>query len=416
MKIALYGNVCNNMYAIAKALRQHSSFDVHLYLADDVYFNNLPENDDPELKDNYPAWIHRGKEYRVGSIFRFWKNNLLKELNKYDLVILSSLPVSLTTLLRKPKTIFYVTGSDLTVLPFREIHRTLFYNGKKSGIKPVLFEWIVRRGIRNATGIITQPFYPFVNAAKKLKIPAEKFHAAYFPILFNTDMFSYRPDALRRMDEHSRKEIERFRFRIFHPSRIIVDNHPHLVETGQWKQNDLLLKAFALFVKKHNIKDAAIYLIDREYGKNEVERFKEIIKELSIEEFVVWLKPANKSGFTRDELINFYSVCDIITDDYGAGWFGSICIEGFGCSKPVLSYVDEEAMAKIYPWHPFLSSNTAGGNQELIEKIYFNPEFAIQQGKLGRKWAEEFHSFKSIGPIYVREFEKLITGVKTNNA
>lgn len=415
MRIALYGNICNNMYAIARALKQNSGIDVHLYLADNLYFNNLPENDDPELANNYPFWIHRGKQFRISSLFYFWKNNIVKELNKYDLVVLSSIPVFLAPLL-KTQTVFYVTGSDLTLLPFRKLHRTLFYKGKKNNIKPVLYEWWVRKAIKKVNKLIILPFRPMLNAAEKLEIPESKILNAYFPILFNTDLFSYRPDAWQRMDEHTRKKMEKFKFRIFHPSRIIVDNHPHLVETGQWKQNDLLLKAFALFVKKHNIKDAAVYLIEREYGKNEVAKFKEIIKELDIEEFVIWLKPANKSGFTRDELINIYSVCDVITDDYGAGWFGSICIEGFSCSKPVLSYVDEEAMAKIYPWHPFLSSHTAGGNQELIEKLYFNPDFASQQGQLGRKWAEEFHSFKSIGPIYVREFEKLVTGMKTNNA
>ena len=132
MKIALYGNVCNNMFAIAKALRMHSNYDVHLYLPEKAIFNTLPENDEPELRNNYPFWIHRNSDYNLASTLRFWRNNLIKELKKYDLVILSSLSIGLSPFLKNSKVFFFATGGDLTVLPFIEIHRTLFYNSRKT--------------------------------------------------------------------------------------------------------------------------------------------------------------------------------------------------------------------------------------------------------------------------------------------
>lgn len=409
MKIALYGNVCNNMYGIAKALRVSSSYDVHLYLPENADFNNLPENDDPELKGNYPAWIHRSRDFNLGSVVAFWKNNIVRELQQYDLVILSSLAISLAPFLKKAKVFFYVTGGDLTVLPFRNIHRTLIYSGNTNNIKPLVYEKLQRNGIRRADKILTQPFSPFVNALDKLKIPESKIANSYFPIIFDTHKFCYRPDSLLNIKQNIRDQLTRFRFKIFHPSRIVIDRHPHMVETGQSKRNDLLLEAFAHFINKNSIVDSGLYLVDRSYGLDkEVIEYKKIIKKLDIENYVVWLSPSNSKGFTRDELVDIYSCCDMVADDYGAGWFGSICVEGFSCSKPVLSFVDEKVMQTLYQWHPFLSSDTKEGNVFYIEKCYFDRQFLLNQGELGRKWALQYHSQDNAGKLYVQEFERLL--------
>ena len=60
MRVAFCGDVANNFYQIAKAVRRWKDIDAHLF----VDFNsgqNVPENDDPELVDNYPDWIHMGR-------------------------------------------------------------------------------------------------------------------------------------------------------------------------------------------------------------------------------------------------------------------------------------------------------------------------------------------------------------------
>lgn len=412
MKVALYGNVCNNMFAIAKSLHKLSDWDVHLYLPQNADFSNLPENDEPELCDNYPGWIHRSRDYNLGAAFSIWTNNIIKELRKYDLIILSSLTMVLAPYLRKSKIYFFVTGGDLTVLPFKDIHRTLLYSGKSFNLKPIIYQIFQRRGIARADRILTQPFFPFVNALKKLQVPESKIANSYFPIIVDTDRFQCRPAGSDKIANSIQGELDRFKFKIFHPSRIVIDPHPHLRETGQCKRNDILIRSFATFITDHKITDAGLYLIDRRYGLEQgIFELKKLIAELKIEKFVIWLQPENCKGFTRDELIDVYSRCNLVADDYGAGWFGSICVEGFSCSKPVLSYVDQTAMSTIYKWHPFLSSNTVKGNADLISKCYFDADFCEKQGKLGRNWALEYHSPTSAGRKYVREFEKLLADV-----
>jgi glycosyltransferase involved in cell wall biosynthesis len=397
------------MYAIAKALRINSSHDAHLYLPHNANFDNFPENDEPRLRNNYPPWIHKSKDYNLGSALYFWKNNIIRELDKYDLVILSSLAVSISPYLKKCKIFFFATGGDLVLLPFRKIHRTLFYQGKRSNIKPLVYECMQKAGIRNVDKILTQPFSPFVNAIHKLKIPESRIADSYFPIIIDTQKFQHRPLGYQYLNSSIQKQLDRFSFKIFHPSRILFDSHPDLVETGYYKGNDLLIKAFAEFIKKGNIKNAGIYLIERHYRlDHEIAKLKKLIKEYGIEDFVIWLKSETSNGFTRNEMINIYSCCDMVVDEFGAGWFGSICVEGFSCSRPVLSYVDEDAMKKIYKWHPFMSSNTQEGNAAFLAKCYYDKNFLVKQGELGRKWVLEYHSPENAGRLYAKEFERLL--------
>jgi glycosyltransferase involved in cell wall biosynthesis len=396
------------MFAIAKALRAYSSHDAHLYLPHNANFDNFPENDEPGLRNNYPSWIHKGRKYNLESALCFWGDNIISELSKYDLVILSSLAVSISPYLKNCKVFFFVTGGDLTVLPFGRIHRTLLYSGKAPGIKPLAYQWAQRRGIESVHKILTQPFFPFVNAIRKLGVPGNKIADAYFPIMIDTDRFRKREDAYGNLDRSIRKELDRYAFKLFYPSRVVINDHPHLVETGQCKKNDILVKAFADFIKENNIKDAGLYLIEKYNSACEgISEMKKLVSALGIEKFVVWLKPENDRGFTRDELVNIYSCSDAVADDFGAGWFGSICVEGFSCSRPVLSYVDEEAMKKIYRWHPFLSSNSIKGNAAFIKRCYFDKDFAAAQGALGRRWALEYHSYENACRSYARELERL---------
>ena len=63
MKIAFYGNICNNLYIVCKAFKKYSDIDAHLYLADDADIQNRPESEDPELESNYPYWIHQSYKW-----------------------------------------------------------------------------------------------------------------------------------------------------------------------------------------------------------------------------------------------------------------------------------------------------------------------------------------------------------------
>ena len=89
MKVALYGNVCNNYYTLAKALRSKLNIDAHLYLNYKADIQNRPESDDPHLKDNYPDWIHISRKWDYIPMLTRYDRTFVRELNKYDVVFIS---------------------------------------------------------------------------------------------------------------------------------------------------------------------------------------------------------------------------------------------------------------------------------------------------------------------------------------
>ncbi len=402
MKVAFYGNVCNNFYNLAKALRQELQIDAHLYLNHKADIQNRPESDDPHLKDNYPDWIHLSAKWDYVPLLSRLDRSFLRELNRYDAVFLSQFGVVLAPFL-KTKTLFYVTGGDLTQTPFPGKFKHKFKNIAERAIWEYI-GFMQRRGIRKVDRILTQPFFPFANALKELEIPESHISKSYFPILLNTEAVAFDPHGRNRIDDHNRALLDPFSFTILHPSRINLDQSIAGVHSGQWKGNDNLFRAFAIFLEKYQVKDACIAMPDRIFSPD-IGKAKTIIRELGIEQNIVWLKPPNPQGFPRNELMHFYSAADIVADEFATGWFGSIVVEGMACSKPTFCYVDESVMKQLYPWHPIVSAREPEQVAAQIAEFYFDKEKRAQHGALSRKWVEEFHSIKGGTQIYINNFK-----------
>lgn len=401
MRVALYGNVCNNYYTLAKALRTKLNIDAHLYLNHKADIQNRPESDDPALKNNYPDWIHLSKKWDYIPMLTRYDRTFVKELNKYDVVFLSQFGVTLAPFI-KSKVIFYVTGGDLTQTPFPG----KFAHKYPNPIMRLIWEYVglmQRRGIRHADRILSQPFFPFVNALNELKIDPSQVSKCYFPILLDTDAFRNNENAARDIDPYNKALLAPFKFIILHPSRINLDQSKGSMDSGQWKGNDNLFKALAICINKYKIDDACIAMPERIFSPD-IGRAKQIIDELGIESNVVWLKPPNPEGFPRRQLMNFYSIADIVADEFATGWFGSVVIEGMACKKPTFCYVDEQVMKQLYPWHPIISAKEPAAIAEQIAAFYFDRERALSHGELSRKWVKEFHSLKNGTDIYINNF------------
>ena len=117
MRLAFYGNTVNNFFAVVRALRASSSIDAHLFIDEGAPHNQLPEAEEPSLAHGYPEWIHKGPYHTVAS--RLWPkaSPLVRELETFDVVMVSGGGVRLAPYVGRPF-IFYVTGWDLTVAPF----------------------------------------------------------------------------------------------------------------------------------------------------------------------------------------------------------------------------------------------------------------------------------------------------------
>jgi glycosyltransferase involved in cell wall biosynthesis len=403
IKVALYGNVCNNFYALAKCLRNNNIADAHLYLNDSSDIQNRPESDDPDLLNNYPDWIHLDRRWDPFLFLKRFDKSFIKELNKYDIVFLSDHGLVLAPYITAKK-IFFVTGADLTRIPFSDRYLEGL-KGLKIWLAKKYIPFMQRRGIRSCDKIIAQPFKPYRSALKRLRVSEKLLSSSYYPILVDEEKIKTNPDAWNKIDPINKEKLRPFKFFIFHPSRLFIQKIPSHIETGHWKGNDNLIMAFAIFIKKYNVTDACLAMPERIHSPD-IAIAKKMIEDLGITDNVVWLNPPNKEGFPRNDLINFYSISDLITDEFATGWFGSIVIEGAACSKPTFCYVEESVMKKLYPYHPIISEKDPEKLADLIAKFYHDKAYAMEIGETSRKWALEFHSLKNGSHIYANNLTK----------
>lgn len=408
MRVAFYGNIANNFYQIAKALRRHTDIDAVLYLKSDDQLTTLPESDDPALKGRYPDWIVTGKYFGPSTLLTPWRSPLVRHLRAADLSIVSELGPVYAQFCGKP-TCFFTTGSDLTQFPFPHVFLPRRRWLTKAGIIGFIQAYWLRRGIRRMTEIWTQPFAPYMAALSHLGIPADdrRIAPAYFPLIIDTDMFRFDPAAAA--DPMVADIKARCDFILFHPSRLMIQDAPALRRSGQWKQNDLLFRGFAAFLRRlppEQAARAALVMPDRTLS-NDVPLAKRMISEMGLDANVVWLKAQRPQGFTRHELIKLYSAADGVADDFGAGWFGSVVLEGASIGRPILSYIDEAPMRQLYDWHPILSAHTEEGIAQHLYQLHQNPAYKAEVGARGRAWIEAFHAEAAASSIYVQRIYEI---------
>lgn len=413
ISIGFFGNTCNNLYQISKSIRANSDIDAHLYIDVRSDPQQLPESDDPLLLNNYPDWIHKGKYITAQTVVAPWKSPIVSLLEKHDLNIISHFGPLFSQFTSKP-TVFYSAGADLTVHPFALSFINLYYHTLHDKIGALFMSFWQRRGLKKCAEIWTQPFFPFMNAIKKLNIPETKVPKKYFPIAFDTKSFKRNTEINKTPNTTTKNILQNHDFIIFHPSRLMIKDNKKLRESGNWKHNDLLFKGFANFLKMNPKSKAVLLLIDRP-ASEDIPIAKKNIADLKIDKNVIWLKPPRIFGFTRNELLDLYSISHVVCDDFGVGWFGSIVVEGLCTGCVVLTYVDESIMKQLYPWHPIISVSSEIDICNSLSQLYHDSNYRNNIASKGVLWVEEFHSIKRINEIYMESINDLLSRFGFNN-
>jgi glycosyltransferase involved in cell wall biosynthesis len=405
LRIGLLGNICNNLYQIGKALRSDPGFDVRLFLDERADPQESPESDDPELAIRPADWIERLPILWPRTMIAPWTSAVVRRLRTRDLLIASGTGPMFAQFAGRPYA-FLVSGGDLTILPFAD--RALLFGRRtvRARTAAAATAWWQRRAIRRATEIWSQPFAPFVTALQTLRVSRERIATEYFPVVADTERLANGNGDHAEADAWVGEIRRRFDFTVFHPSRLMMNDAPTLRLTGQWKGNDALFRGFAEFVRRSGASRAGLVLIERSVSPD-IERARAILHELGVAGQVLWLKPPRPFGFTRTELVPLYAAADVVADDFGIGWFGSVVLEGLALGRPVLCFVDEDAMRQLYPWHPLLSTRDPGEIATLLHELYREPSRRDELGRRGRRWVEEFHAPAAVGRTYRERMRKL---------
>jgi len=120
-----------------------------------------------------------------------------------------------------------------------------------------------------------------------------------------------------------------------------------------------------------------------------------VIQKLNLSRNVVWLFPT-RDLFSRAELMEFYTISDVVFDEFGAGWFGSVSLEAMSCGVPVLCHLDESVMNNLYTENPFINFQSESDLIEVLQRMYLSKSFFQDRGKLSRNWIVENHSERRV--------------------
>ena len=411
MRVAFYGNICNILYQIAKAVRAHSDIDAHLFVNVNDHLQLLPESDDPELANAMPDWIHRGDYQHRGWFMAPWKSSLVPLLKDFDLIVTGDTGPMIAQFAGKPM-VFMAMGGDLTAYPF-PLRYLYLYASMKDRAGVMLKGLWQRRALHRMIEIWSPPFHPFMNALQTLRIDARQISQQYFPVAIDARQVAWRaapqtiPAELHFPADAPKPLL------IFHPTRIRIDDHSAKGGQGQSKGNLALLEGFAQFIRNSASKNVRLVLIDREvYGDNP--KAKRWIAQAGIEPYVIWLKPSRPTGFIRNELVDIYSLCDVVADQFGdIGGFGCIALEACACARPVVTRIDETIVSRLYPWHPLLNAATPAEIAARFEDLQRHPETIAEKGAQGRRWIEQFHSHEATGSLYAARLRQAASRART---
>lgn len=399
MKVCCLGNMNYTGYVMAKLLRRRG-IDANLLLYKNEFF--LPEDEDENLKNNYPPWIKKVKWGNYRSFFLTSKKQLLQDLDEFDVYLSCGFgPAFLKKVGFIKKNIFLPYGSDLCVVPFpkKNIKGALFYY--IPGLW--LFSYIQRRGIQESAAVTTIPVnHPDCeNAIKKLNLSNALLLA--FPL----DLEKFDPEKIATELNNSSDENIKVLKRLRSEFELIVFSQTRHVWTKEtlksvpWddKRNEILIRGFAEFLKV--MKSALLILVEK---GQDVGASKDLINKLNIDKNVYWIPEMSR------EKVRFYLYnADITADQFATGGYGATTIEGLALGKPVLVYItsrfEKEARRALPP--SILNVKTPDQIKEAICSFVKNREKYLELGVKTRNWVNKYYGEELIDD-YIRLFYSLM--------
>ena len=165
------------------------------------------------------------------------------------------------------------------------------------------------------------------------------------------------------------------------------------------KANDRLLEA----VGKLRGNDESIGLILCDWGHNQAES-RSLIDQLSYANHVKWVSPQATRRFMK-----MCCACDVVADQFQLGSFGGILFKAMATGTPILTYLDEQEMLKMYPSvPPVLNAKTVTEIVDLLTEAVSNSKLLDKIGLGGRQWIKEYHSGGETTSNQMIQYEKYL--------
>ena len=167
-------------------------------------------------------------------------------------------------------------------------------------------------------------------------------------------------------------------FLVFFPTR-----HDWVPGTGYAdKCNDVMLRAVGRLVASGR----RVGLVLCAWGQN-IAQSRDLILQLGLQDRVRWIPPASAVVYNR-----YCQASDLVADQFKLGAFGGVLYKALCNSTPVLSFLDESLMEKVYPeMPPILNGRTVDDLEALMLRAMNDPTGLRRLGEAGRAWVDRHH-------------------------
>ncbi len=390
MKVALVGNMNNNFFSIMRYLRD-LGVDAHLFMYENQYDHFKPEKDTYKI-DKYRPYIHTLPVVEKVKGLLFLDKKRLKEiLNEYDFFIGSGFAPAIFYKIDMTLDIFIPHDDGLE----HTMNVPLTFG---TALKKIAREYVINLQVKglqkNTTKIITSAVQEVTNNTLKRLGLTQKHIKKYVPMVY-----------LEEGDNPKLKNIidkmKDYDFIIFSHTRHTWQEESldgSLKEDGG-KGLDKLMIAYSNFIKKNP--NSNPLLIFFEYGKD-VKASKELIKELKIEENVLWL-----NLMPRKDILQLIGYADIVVDAISATMWGGVGWEGLANGKILMQNIvqsDEEYKKEMGHGLPFIMrAFTVEEVEKHLNNFVSNRQFYLDKASSNKEW---FDKYAGIG--LAKEYKKII--------
>jgi hypothetical protein len=368
LKIACIGNMNNFMFSVVRNLRE-LKYDAHLFLVEE-FEHFLPLSDSYE-KD-LPGYIHQLDWYSIG-IWAIKGQKIKKDLEGYNFYIGTDLVPAFFEKANLKLDIYTPHGGDI----YHHCYYAFkYFPPKKYEIGAWWRSRLQRSGARKATCLMFDKTTPeFEKHANKLNLQANRLYVNA-PFIFPAQ---YIESNFVKSREYHKARLIRNKYDIifFHPSRHVWKTN---TDTLHFKANNLIIESFAKFVQLDSTHKPLLIMF--EYGWD-FEASKELVINLGISEFILWLPL-----MARKDVMVWLAISDVGIGEVGKSWLSYGAVYEILClKKPFIGYREDKDFDSYFPeLYPMLSANTVDMLLKAYLDIKNNPLKYKKVGVEGYEW------------------------------
>lgn len=407
-KVALIGGMNNNLFSLLRYLEE-LGWSCDLFL-----FSNELDHFKPSF-DEWDMETYVGKiqylPFPDGISLRAFTNAIFRKnilnFDSYDIILGCGYSALYSVLFRFKVDIFFPYGSDLydATKPRKILSRKSVIGVAKN----LVFNfgaYVQRQGLRRSglcwmlSDAKSYDTVEILRQIKQVKLPT--------PIVFNRSKVAdpQIDDLLKSYVDLAK--LRRFKFVVASQARHLWTKHNDRAHHADLKFNNILIKGFADFLRTSSSrKTSSLMLFD--YGED-VASSKKYIKELDIEDNVLWVKKMPRK-YILYILEHFASVG---ADQFGAGSLGGSAYEILSCKKSLLTYLDEDQFEEnafkkdIFSGRAgiFNCKSSETLSQHLVD-LYSNEHLLFDAGQCAGKFFDKYLGVNAAKEISQR-MEKIL--------